>query len=156
MATIESLLQASHVVLGEFLVVIEAERQCLGQGKVEALQAITSQKSALATRLAELDNQLDAALVAKSHPAGRPGVERWLSTLPASGNQPFQATWKAILERAATAKQANEINGKLIATLMQQNQQALGVLLSDTGESNTYGADGQRNSSAGRRNLGSA
>jgi flagellar biosynthesis/type III secretory pathway chaperone len=39
---------------------------------------------------------------------------------------------------------------------MQQNQQALGVLLSDTGESNTYGADGQRNSSAGRRNLGSA
>ncbi len=156
MATIEYLLQASHAVLAEFLVVIEAERLSLSGIDVDALHAITAQKSALATRLAELDKQLDAALLTQGHPAGRPGVELWLGALPAAPGQSARTTWNSILERAATAKQANEINGKLIAARLQQNQQALGVLLNEGGDSTTYGADGQRNSSAGRRNLGSA
>ncbi|MBI5109117.1 MAG: flagellar protein FlgN [Rhodocyclales bacterium] len=156
MATIESRLQASHSALGEFLVVIEAERQTLAQGDVDALQAITAQKSALAARLAELDTQLDAALTAQNHPAGRPGVERWLGTLPAAGSQASRTTWTSILDLATKAKQANEINGRLIAARLQQNQQALDVLLNEGAESTTYGADGQRNSSAGRRTLGSA
>ncbi len=156
MATIESLLQASQSVLGDFLAVIESERLTLSKGDVDTLQSITTQKSALAARLAELDTQLDAALLASNHPVGRPGVERWLTTPPVSAKLSSRTTWTSVLELAAKAKQANEINGKLIAARMQQNQQALGVLLNEGGESSTYGADGQRNSSAGRRNLGSA
>lgn len=155
MPTIEALLLESHSTLGDFLSAIEAERQCLG-GDVAALPETTQRKSALAARLAALEAQRDAALVAKGFAAGRTGVESWLASLPgASGTGP-RSTWISLLESAAKAKRDNELNGQLIAARLQQTQQALGVLLDETADASTYGADGQRSSGTGRRNLGSA
>ncbi len=156
MPTLESLLHESQKVLGEFLAAIHAERQCLQGSGISNLPEVTARKSALATRLADLDTQRDAALSAKGQAAGRKGIDAWLKSLsPASGREP-RAAWNSILERAAEAKRENDVNGKLIAARLQQNQQALGVLLGETGDAGTYGADGQHDTPSGRRTLGSA
>lgn len=83
-------------------------------------------------------------------------METWLATLTGAGAKSLRGTWQSMLAAAAKAKAENEINGKLIAARLQQNQQALGVLLGESGDATTYGADGQRSSGSGRRTLGSA
>jgi flagella synthesis protein FlgN len=154
--SIESLLLVSSSTLTAFLAAIEAERQCLNDSDSGALPDITNRKAALAAQLASIDTRRDTALAAAGFSPGRAGIEAWLASLPGASGKTFRATWQSILELAARAKSENEINGNLIATRLQFNQQALGVLLGDTADSNTYGADGQRSTKAGRRNLGSA
>lgn len=156
MPSIESLLLETNSVLGEFLAAIEAERRCLSGSDVGALSGTTNRKSDLAAQLSQLESQRDAALVAKGFAAGRAGVEAWLASLAVQSSRAPRATWKSILESVKKAKRENDLNGKLIATRLQQNQQALGILLGEGNDSNTYGADGQRSAKAGRRTLGSA
>ena len=83
-------------------------------------------------------------------------MESWLATLTGGEGKRLRSAWQSMIAAAAKGKAENEINGNLIATRPQQNQQALGVLLGESGEANTYGADGQRSSGSGRRTLGSA
>lgn len=156
MATLETLLRDAHDTLGEFLAAIDAERRCLNDGDGGTLSATTQRKSALASRLADIDTRRDALLGTLALPAGRRGIEAWLDTLPQGASQAPRRTWLAILERAAKAMRENDVNGRLIAARLQQNQEALGVLLGETGDGGTYGADGQQNTRAGRRPLGSA
>jgi flagellar biosynthesis/type III secretory pathway chaperone len=61
-ASIESLLQEELAVLGEFLAAIATERHALTDGKLDALPVSTTQKSALATRLADLESRRDAVV----------------------------------------------------------------------------------------------
>ncbi|MBI5900961.1 MAG: flagellar protein FlgN [Rhodocyclales bacterium] len=156
MASIETLLQEELAALGEFLAAIAAERCALTEGKLDDLPGATEQKSALATRLASLESQREALLTDSRLAPGRQGMESWLARQPPSARGAHQARWNALLEGAAKARTENEINGKLIATRLQQNQQALGGLLGEAAEASTYGADGQRSSGANRRTLGSA
>ncbi len=156
MPTLESLLHESRTVLDEFLAAIHAERQCLQGSSASDLSEITARKSSLANRLADLDTQRDAAQRAKGLATGRKGLDAWLKSLPPAAGREPHAAWAAILERAAEAKRENDVNGKLIAARLQQNQQALGVLLGETGDAGTYGADGQHDTRSGRRTLGSA
>lgn len=156
MATLESLLRDAHDTLGEFLAAIDAERRCLDGGDSDALAETTQHKSILASRLADIDSRRDALLGTLALPAGRRGFEAWLDSLPPGTSQVPRRTWLAVLERAAQAKRENDLNGQLIAARLQQNQQALGVLLGEAGDGGTYGADGQQNARTGRRPLGSA
>jgi hypothetical protein len=84
-------------------------------------------------------------------------MESWLNGhwLPAAGAR-FRLAGNPCSKAPPKPSLENEINGKLIATRLQQNQQALGGLLGESGEAATYGADGQRSSGASRRTLGSA
>lgn len=156
MASIETLLQEELAVLGEFLAAIAAERHALTDGKLDALPVSTTQKSTLATRLADLESRREALLAGAGFSQDRTGMENWLYGLAAGSRGTNQARWQSLLEGAAKARLENEINGKLIATRLQQNQQALGGLLGESAEAATYGADGQRSSGASRRTLGSA
>ncbi len=156
MASIDSLLQEELAVLGEFLAAIGTERRALTEGKLDTLPVTTTQKSVLATRLATLESQRDALLSGSGFDKGRPGMERWLAGQPAASRSSAQRRWQSLLDGAAKAREENEINGKLIATRLQQNQQALSGLLGESAEASTYGADGQRSSGANRRTLGSA
>lgn len=54
------------------------------------------------------------------------------------------------------ASALNEANGKLIALRLQNNQQALNVLLAAANTAATYGPDGQQQSGVGSRILGKA
>jgi flagella synthesis protein FlgN len=156
LTTIDALLEQTIADLKRFIAVIASERSSLVSGNIDQLPAIAESKSALATRIASLEAQRDAALGAAGFDAGRTGMDAWLASNPAPSSMSRRNTWKLHLDLAAEARRENEINGKLIAAGLQQNQQALAALLGEEGNAGTYGADGQRKAGSGRRPLGSA
>lgn len=156
MTAIDSLLELTITELARFLEVIASERRTLISGNIDQLPQIAEKKSALATRLADLENQRDVALGAAGFGRGREGVDKWLSSSSADSRQNTRKAWTSYLELAAKAKRENETNGKLISASLQQNQKALSTLLGESGDTGIYGADGQTKTSAGRRPLGSA
>lgn len=156
LTTIVSLLEQTVTELERFLDVIASERSTLISGNIDQLPPISEKKSALAARLANLESQRDSALRLAGFDKGHEGVEAWLSSNLAGIGQKPRKTWTRYLELATVAKRENEINGKLINASLQQNQKALATLMGESGETATYGADGQTKTSAGRRPLGSA
>ncbi len=156
LAAIANLLDQTIGALKEFLAAVTDERHCLVKGDTSQLPAIAEKKSALAIRLSDLDTRRDAALGAAGLGSGRAGVEAWIAGRPAGLRPTAQKSWQNYMDLAIKARDENELNGKLIAAHLQQNQQALNALLGNPVEGGTYGADGQRSTSASRRPLGSA
>lgn len=156
MAAIANLLDQAIGTLKEFLAAVTDERQCLVKGDTSPLPPIAERKSALAIRLAELEARRDAALGATGLGSGRAGVDAWIAARPANLRAAAHKSWQIYMDLAIKAREENELNGKLIAAHLQQNQQALNALLGSSAEGGTYGADGQRSASASRRPLGSA
>jgi flagellar biosynthesis protein FlgN len=156
LALVHSLIEQTVAELQRFLAVIETERQALVSGKIDQLPVIAEKKSALATRLATLESQRENALHEAGFAAGREGVVAWLAANAPSSDPAIPALWQQFITLAAEAKRENETNGKLIGAQMQQNQQALGLLLGKSADATTYDAGGQQKSMTGRRPLGSA
>lgn len=156
MAQVDALLEQTVAELNCFIAVIGVERQALASGEIDHLPEIAEEKSALATRLASLEAQRDSALAGAGFGTGRTGVEAWLAACALVSAHPARNLWQRLITLTAEAKRENEINGKLIGARLQQNQQALSVLLGETADATTYGPDGQQKSMAGRRPLGSA
>jgi flagellar biosynthesis/type III secretory pathway chaperone len=153
---IGNLLEKTVAELKRFLAVITTERRLLVAGDIDHLPGISEEKSALATRLADLETQRNATLVAAGFGAGRTGVDAWLASIPATSSRSPQNVWQVCLALAAEARRENEVNGKLIGVHLQQNQQVLDSLLGEVSGTNTYGADGQRRTVSGGRPLGRA
>lgn len=159
LAPIPSLLKQTVAELQRFLGVIATERQVLVSGEINRLPTLAEEKSALATRLAALESQRDNALLEAGFTTGRAGVDAWLTAnaaLFAPAATEIPTLWQQLITLAAEAKRENETNGKLIGAHMQQNQQALGLLLGKSADTTPYDSDGQQKSIAGRRPLGSA
>ena len=156
LTTIVSLLEQTITELERFVEVIASERSSLISGDIDLLPSISEKKSALAARLANLESQRDSELRLAGFDKGREGVEAWLSSNLTGIGQSTRKTWTKYLELATIAKRENEINGKLINASLQQNQKALATLMGESGDTATYGADGQTKTSASRRPLGSA
>ncbi len=156
LTAIDTLLEQTVADLKRFIAVIATERSTLISGDIDRLPAIAEEKSALATRIANLEAQRDAALGAAGFSAGRQGIDAWLAANPAPLSISRRTAWKLHLDLATEARRDNEINGKLIAAGLQQHQQALDTLLGKAADAGTYGADGQRQTAAGRRPRGSA
>lgn len=159
--SIHPLLEQTVIELQRFLAVIATERQALISGEINQLPAFAEEKSALATRLATLESQRENRLHEAGFAAGREGIDAWLAANAASTPTSLTSTaipalWQQLIDLAAEAKRENETNGKLIAALTQQNQQALGILLGQSTDTTTYNADGQQKSVTSRRPLGSA
>ncbi|MDP3511984.1 MAG: flagellar protein FlgN [Sulfuritalea sp.] len=154
MAAIDILLEQTIAELQGFVAVLAAERNALVSGDIDQLPTIAGEKSQQAVRLANLEAERDAAQRSAGFAAGRAGLDAWVgaNTRPTAALGMLQR----YLELAAAAKRENELNGKLIAARMQQNQQALATLLGEAADATPYGADGQQKSSSGRRPLGSA
>jgi len=128
----------------------------LVSGKADDLALLIDKKSALATRLGGCAQSREAALASLNLPAGRLGMDAWLATNPADGSS--HKLWRELLPLAAEARSLNELNGKLIGTHLQHNQQALAALMAATERAMTYGPDGQTSVRPGGsgRILGSA
>lgn len=156
LSAIAALLQQTSADLRDFLAAIATERQCLIDGRTSELPAIADRKSALTLRLADLEARREAALVAGGFDKGRQGIAAWLVATPATRRQQAHDAWRHCLDLAARAERENALNGKLIAARLQQNHQALEVLLGAAAEAAPYGANGQRSSASGKRPLGSA
>lgn len=156
LARIHTLLEQTVAELQRFLVVLSAERQALVSGEINRLPVLAEEKSALAARLATLEAQREQSLREAGFATGRAGVDAWLAANAAPSTLTTPTLWQQLITLAAEAKQENETNGKLIGAHMQQNQQALGLLLGESADATTYDAGGQQKSIAGKRPLGSA
>lgn len=144
--------------LRAFVALLEQEQESLVAGQVDALLGLIEQKSVLATRLGDCSTRREAALGQMGLPAGRAGMEAWLASAPPAAESRQQ--WNELLPLAATARELNELNGKLIGTRLQHNQQALTALLGAAEQAMTYGPDGHTQlgggGSGGGRSRGSA
>lgn len=138
--------------MARFCGLLEEERQALTGAHADRLPDIAGEKATLAGRLSQLEAQRDDLLAKAGLPKGRSGMEGWLASHPAAADERRQ--WHELLELAATARQGNGTNGRLINLLLKQNQDALSVLVSNGAES-IYGADGQtRAMGAEKRSFG--
>lgn len=152
---VSGILAGELVALRAFVALLKTEQTALVDGNTDGLNALIDEKSALATRLTEAAQCREAALAAAQLPPARAGMEAWLATLPAT--DAARRDWPELLSLAAEARSLNELNGRLIGTRLQGNQQALAALMSATERAMTYGPDGQTAARAGGgRVLGSA
>ncbi|MDP2107753.1 MAG: flagellar protein FlgN [Rhodocyclaceae bacterium] len=123
--------------LGEFIDLLQREQALLIQGDTEALLLLSEKKTALANTLAALAQERAAEMAEM-------------------GSDTISAAWQKLLELAAKARDLNATNGQLISLHMQNNQQALAVLMNAANRAMTYGPDGQQTAGVGGRILGSA
>jgi flagellar biosynthesis protein FlgN len=151
--TLAGLLDQELRSLRTFVTLLVREQDLLGAAAVDALSALAAEKSAMATNLAQFAAARDAELGRLGLPAGRSGMAAWLGSKAATG---LTGQWNQLLVLAAEARALNETNGKLIGIQLQNNQQALSVLMSAADQAVTYGPDGQQKAGSGGRSLGSA
>jgi flagella synthesis protein FlgN len=137
--------------LREFCIAIAEEQSVLVAGQVDKLPDAAEKKAGLASKLNALDAKRNDLLIASGFEPGQRGMDAWRQTQPES-----EALWSSVLELAIKAKTENEINGRLIGSRLQHNQQALSILLGDDGNTVTYGPNGQQAGIVGRRPLGQA
>jgi len=133
-----------------FLVLLEREQQALVDGDVDRLLTLAAEKNDAFGRLARLGAARAGKLAEAGLGADRPGMEAWLARQP--GTRP---AWEALLELASRADELNRSNGKLIASRLAHNQQALATLLAAANQAALYGPDGQARPVGGGRSLGS-
>lgn len=126
----------------------------LGSGDIDGLLALVDRKLALAARLDDAATRRNNELAKAGFEAGREGMLSWLSTLPATDDN--QERWRELLAAAREARDINETNGKLIASRLQGNQQALAILTAAADQAATYGPDGHTKTATGGRPLGAA
>lgn len=137
-----------------FVTALQREQQSLVDGHLDNLLPLAEEKSRIAASLGSLAEQRNKALAAAGLAADKTGMMDWLTSQPKSAAS--RAEWDNLLELAAEARRLNELNGKLIATRMQHNQQALAVLHAAVNRAMMYGPDGQQHTSGFGRHLGTA
>jgi flagella synthesis protein FlgN len=178
-SVMHELLAQTVAELTRFVQLLSDEQTALVSAQTDQLPKLTEQKSALATRLAELEAQRAALLDAEGFPTDRQALEAWFrkegerpagsalqdqrtitQTAEATASYAQTLNSQALLFQffalAAQAKEKNELNGQLINAHLQQNKQALNALLGASADVSTYSEDGQQKSSVGKRPLGSA
>lgn len=133
-----------------FLVLLEKEQQALVAGDVDRLLPLAAEKNDVFGRLARLGEARTTMLAEAGLAGGRQGMEAWLARQPEA-----RPAWEALLTLASRASDLNRSNGKLIATRLAHNQQALATLLAAANQAALYGPDGQARPVGGGRSLGS-
>ena len=152
---IAGILADELVALRDFVALLKTEQSILVEGDADGLATLIEKKSALAARLTDCSQGRETALAASKLPSGRAGMDAWLAAIPDDATA--RKNWQELLPLAVEARNLNELNGKLIGTRLQHNQQVLAALMSATERAMTYGPDGQSLASAGSgRMLGSA
>lgn len=152
---LSSFLKDEVTALREFVRILQREQEALSSGDVEGLISLVADKTRLSGRLANYADQRNEILMASALPADRSGMETWLAA-QGPESQASRKDWEDLLALAAEARALNETNGKLIATHLQHNQQALNTLLAASNQAALYGPDGQTHASGSGRLFGAA
>lgn len=151
--SLPELLVAELSALKRFCALLGEERQVLSGAQADRLPDIAAEKTSLAGQLSGFESRREALLHEEGLPKGRAGIEAWLASRP--DREPQRRQWAELLELARQARDENDTNGRLIGLLLQQNRDALSLLLSSGGADSIYSADGQPRSLAGlKRSLG--
>lgn len=147
-----SLLDAEKQVLGQFIQLLKSEQQVLVNGGKDELSPITNAKTALTEQLVQQGKQRSAMMVESSIPTDRTELADWVKQQAV----PHQALWAAFLHLAQEAQNLNNLNGRLVAERLSNNQQAIQALMAAANRPATYGPDGQTSALGRGRPLGSA
>ncbi len=139
-------------LLRDFIAALKSEQDLLVGGEIDSLTPILEEKGRLAAELGQRIARRNQALSSAGMESEKASMAVWLAGQPAA----TQAGWEAILSLAKEARLMNEINGNLIKTRMQNNQQALAVLQAASNQVLLYGKDGQQLSGSGGRHFGAA
>jgi flagellar biosynthesis protein FlgN len=153
---ISSLLTEEFALLRDFVSALKSEQELLVGGEIDRLTPILDEKGRLAADLGQRIERRNQALASAGLETDKAGMEAWLAGQTAAARAATRATWEAILTLAREARLLNEINGNLIKTRMQHNQQALSVLQAASNQVLLYGRDGQKLPGSGGRHFGAA
>ncbi|QAU34339.1 flagellar protein FlgN [Janthinobacterium sp. 17J80-10] len=132
------------------LELLKEEQAQLITADIDALTALTEEKTRLVTRMSELAAERHLALAAIGFAATEAGMQAWLES-----RQPevIHQSWQNLLELARAAKEVNRSNGLLIGKHLNRNQSALNVLKGGPQGQALYGPNGQSSVTAGGRGL---
>jgi flagellar biosynthesis protein FlgN len=153
LSSLPKLVQQETAALRSFISLLEQESKLLVADNVDQLLLLAEEKSAYAANLSEIGNQRESAFSQLGVQTNAPAISERLQNQPES----LRRAWQSLIELAREARELNSLNGKLINTRLQHNQQALNVLLDAAAPVNTYGPDGQQRMGSGSgRTFGSA
>jgi flagella synthesis protein FlgN len=128
-----------------FLALLEQEAGALGEGRIDALPALTRRKDEAAERLAAADAAREHLLQALGFTSDRAGCD----AAAARGGPALQRAWKHLLALAARARELNHRNGVMVHTHLDFTRQSIAFL--QTGSRPLYGPDGQHRAGGGQR-----
>src|SRR4051794_25026656 len=104
---------------------LKQEQAKLIAADIEALTALTEEKTRLVTRMSALATERHQALALAGFSATEDGMQAWLeSHQPADARQ----SWQELMQLARDARDTNRSNGLLIGKHMARNQGALNIL----------------------------
>lgn len=151
MTDLLTLLDAEANAVEHFVRLLGNEQRALQDGELEALPALTEEKTAAVGQLARLGHARNQLLQQAGLPADQAGLKAWAGKEPAR-----TALIDRILALAAEARELNRLNGMLIANRLQQTQSALDILTRSKTGGGLYGPDGQTAHRSGYRFFDSA
>lgn len=127
--------------LHSFVALLREEQQLLVRGEAENLASFVGPKTGYMLELTRLENQRQQVLRDHGLTPDRAGMERLLREHSTGASQ-LMAGWRQLLELTQTAQQINATNGTLIATRLNNTQQAISILFSTARLPGAYAADG--------------
>ncbi len=128
--------------LEALLATLDREDQAMAQCRFAELPSIAEQKAALLERMAQLDQDREAAQVALGYQAGRAGADA-----AAASDETLRQAWTCMLALARQARDLNHRVGVRLFTHLEFTQKAIGFL--KAGDRPVYGPDGIRKMSSG-------
>ena len=120
---------------------LQEEDHALRRTDADDIDRISAAKQTLIREIESHQRALDRFLAASNLPAGPPGMQAYLETLP--DDAPERAAWKEIQALAGQCRDRNEVNGGVLALSRQHVQQALQILKGSPETGPIYGRNGE-------------
>jgi len=128
---------AEKTCLESLVRALEEEDQALGSGRFAELPAIVQRKSALLTRVAEIDRERESTQAQLRMPPGPAGAAAALQ-----GDQRLPQAWSELLALAERARSLNRLVAAKVYTHLDFTENAIAFL--QAGSRPLYGPDGER------------
>lgn len=139
---LQECLLAELQALRDFCSTLEAEQNALSSGDINAITTLSQSKPDQVEKLNRLATDRIAQLSAIGFTGNQDGMRLWVE----HAGKVAKEAWHELIDLAAAAQRINQLNGKLIQTHLQHNQQALSALLQAANQAGLYGPDGHARS----------
>lgn len=150
-ARLARLIEDEAALLDDFVALLKREESLLIDAQTDALLELAEHKTRMYRRLQFLSDERSRLFAASRLALNNDTMRRALAQDAAA-----TSCWERLIELARDASERNRINGQLISERMQNNQQALTILMAAASQpSATYGPDGQARPQLSGRRFGS-
>jgi flagellar biosynthesis protein FlgN len=154
MDSIATITEGEIELISRFVSLLSEERDALKAANIAALPVIAANKLQLIDQLNAVEQTRSQLLGCPESKHIRQAMAHWIADHP--GEKATATSWKKVLELSLQAKQAHELNSRLINMHMQQNSEMLDILTGQAGRSSLYGSNGQTSQATGNRIIDSA